>query len=57
MVNKGTLWFLGITGATALGIWIIHEQQTEERQVRRGAVVPARAAGCLPHDVQFPRIP
>ncbi|PRW57602.1 cytochrome c oxidase assembly [Chlorella sorokiniana] len=32
MVNQGTLWCLGITAATAVGIWIIHEQQTEERQ-------------------------
>ena len=57
MVNKGTLWFLGITGATALGIWIIHEQQTEERQVRRCAVALAAAPGCLPHDVHFLLMP
>lgn len=47
MVNQGTLWCLGITAATAVGIWIIHEQQTEERQVRRGAVELAQPGCCL----------
>lgn len=48
MVSQGTLWCLGITAATAVGIWIIHEQQTEEREVRRGAVAFLRANRCLP---------
>ena len=47
MVNQGTLWCLGITAATAVGIWIIHEQQTEERQVRPGAVELAQPGCCL----------
>lgn len=48
MVSQGTLWCLGITAATAVGIWIIHEQQTEEREVRHGAVAFLRAIRCLP---------